>query len=69
MMVWTCGQLAELHRTQFPTEGLLGDRHLERVVEPLAQIDNPPAHYAMDRRGRSALDDRGECGAMLTVQP
>jgi hypothetical protein len=36
------------HGTQLPAQGLLGDREAELLEHPLAKIDNPPAHDAMD---------------------
>ena len=52
------GQLAIVHGPQLAAQRLLGHRHVMLVPQPLAQIDQPPAHDAMHRRGRSALDHR-----------
>jgi hypothetical protein len=34
-------------------ERLFGDREAELLENPLRQVDQPPAHYAMDRRDRA----------------
>jgi hypothetical protein len=52
------GELAVVHRVQFAAHRLLGKRNAELQMRPLAQIDDPPAHNAMDRRGRAAFHDR-----------
>ncbi len=62
-------QLAIVHCAQLAAERLLGDGHPELIMQPLAQINDPPAHDAMDRRRRPAFDDRGEGRAMRIVQP
>ena len=44
------------HVTQFAAERLLGHAHLERVGQPLHQIDHAPAHHAVNGWDRSVLD-------------
>ena len=39
-----------------PAQRLFGDRDAELLVDPLRKIDQPPAHYTVDRRDRAALD-------------
>ena len=48
---------------------LLGDDDAEFFENPLAEIDDPPAHDPMNRRNRAALDDRGERRPMRVVKP
>src|SRR5882672_11094102 len=52
----TATWLAIAHGPQLPAQGLLGDGDAELLEDPLPQIDQPPAHHAVDRRDRSALD-------------
>jgi hypothetical protein len=68
MMTRAGGQLAVAHGTQFPAHRLLGDAELEFLPDPLAQIDQPPAHDASNRRGRAAFDHCLQRGAMGLVQ-
>ena len=62
-------ELAITHGAQFAAQRLLGDDDAEFLENPLAEIDDPPAHDPVNRRDRAALDDRGERGAMRVVQP
>jgi len=62
------GQLAVAHRTQFPAQCLLGDADPEFLPDPLAQVDQPPAHNAINRRGRAAFDRRPQRRAVCLVQ-
>ena len=50
-------QLAQLQGAQFAAQRLLADRNAEFVEHPLRQVDQPPAHDAVNRRDRAALDD------------
>ena len=61
-------QLAIAHGTQFPAQRLPRQRDLEPVAQPLAQIDQPPAHHPVHRRDRAALDRRRQRRAMGVVQ-
>ena len=61
-------ELAIAHRAQLAAERLLGDADPELLAHPLAQIDQPPAHHAVDRRDRPALDDRGQGRPLRVVQ-
>src|SRR6266850_642751 len=56
MMAGSCRELAVAHRAKLPAQRLFGDRDVELLVDPLRQIDQPPAHYTVDRRDRAALD-------------
>ena len=68
MMTRSGGQLAVAHRTQFPAQCLLGDADPEFLPDPLAQVDQPPAHNAINRRGRAAFDRRPQRRAVCLVQ-
>ena len=46
-------ELAIVHGPQLPAQRLLGDRDAELLPEPLDQIDQPPAHHAVDGRDRA----------------
>src|SRR5947207_11133137 len=50
-------QLAQLQGAQFTAQRLLADRNAKFVEHPLCEVDQPPAHHAMNRRDRTALDD------------
>ena len=63
------GQLAIPKLAQLAAQRLLGHADLELVVQPLAQIDHPPAHHAVHGRDRPALDRRRQGGAMRIVEP
>src|SRR5260370_21175421 len=56
MMAGSCRELAVAHRAKLPAQRLFGDRDAELLVYPLRKIDQPPAHYTVDRRDRAALD-------------
>src|SRR5271156_2472406 len=58
-------QSPEAHGPQFPAERLLTDRDVELLMEPLHQIDEPPADHAMYRRHRATLDDLRQLSAPL----
>ena len=54
--VQTCA-LPICHGPQLAAQRLLGDGEAELLPEPLDQIDQAPAHHAVDRRHRPTLDD------------
>ena len=62
------GELAISQRAQFPAEGGLGDADAKRFPHPLAQIDQAPAHHAVDRRHRSVFDGAHQRRAVRVVQ-
>ena len=62
-------ELAITHIAQHPAQRLLGDGDAEFLENPLAEIDDPPAHHPVNSRDRPTLDDRGERSAMRVVQP
>src|SRR5450631_2092553 len=55
-MAWPSREFAIAHSPQFPAQSLLGDGDAELFEYPLRQIDQPPAHHAVDRRDWAALD-------------
>ena len=67
-MTWPSRQLAIAHRPKFPAQRLLGDGDAELFVYPLRQVDQPPAHYAVNRRNRAALDHFGNCLALAIIE-
>src|ERR1700722_20653002 len=62
-------ELAITHLAQHAAQRLLGDDDAEFLENPLAEIDDPPAHDPVNRWNWAALDDRDERGAMRVVQP
>ena len=62
-------KLAISHRAEHAAQGLLGDGDTELLENPLAKVDDPPAHDPMNRRNRSALQDRRQRRPMLALQP
>ena len=69
VMARTSRELAITHGAQFPAQRLLGDDDPEFLKNPLAEIDDPPAHDAVNRWDWTALDDRRQRHTVLSVQP
>ena len=65
-MARTGRELAIVHGPQLPAQRLLGDRDAELFPEPLDEVDQAPAHHAMDRRDR-ALVDPGHQGRAMRI--
>src|SRR5262245_55014478 len=61
-------EFAVAHRPELPAECLLGDRDAELLKYPLRQIDQPPAHHAVDRRDRPTFDHAGKCSPLTVVE-
>jgi hypothetical protein len=68
MMARPRRKLAMAHGAQFAAHGRFGYGKAELLEQPLAKVDDPPAHDAMDRRRWTVLDDARERGAMLVLQ-
>lgn len=68
VMAWARRQLAKTHRTQLAAERLVGDADPKLVPQPLAEVDDAPAHDAMNRRYRPALNRRCQRRPMSLVQ-
>lgn len=56
MVARTGREFAVAQGAQLPAERLLGDGDAELLEYPMRQIDQPPAHDAVDRRDWAALD-------------
>jgi hypothetical protein len=56
-MARTGRELAIVHGAQLPAQGLLGDGDPELLPEPCDQIDQTPAHHAVNRRDGPLLND------------
>ena len=56
MMAWPSTELAIAQATQLATQRLPGNTDPELLPQPLAEIDQPPTHDAVDRRDRTAFD-------------
>ena len=56
MVARTGREFAVAQSAQLPAERLLGDGDAELLEYPLRQIDQPPAHDAVDSWDRTALD-------------
>jgi len=63
-MARTGRELAVVHGPQFAAQRLLGDRDPERLPEPLDQVDQTPAHHAVNRRDRARIDPGHQGRAM-----
>jgi hypothetical protein len=66
------GPRRELHVAQLlqlPADGGLVERDGKFVMEPLDQIDQAPAHDAVDGGDRAALDTIGQSLAPCIVEP
>ena len=67
MMLRAGGELAITQGTQFAAHRLFSDGDPKLLKHPLAKIDNAPAHHAMNRRDRTALDYPAQAAAMRIV--
>jgi hypothetical protein len=61
-------EFAVAHGPQLPAERLLGNRDAELLEDPLRQIDQSPAHHAVNRRDRATLDHAGDGLALPVVE-
>src|SRR4051794_14816714 len=62
-------ELAVVHGPQLPAQRLLGDGEAELLPEPLDQIDQAPAHHAVDGRDRARIDPGHQGRAMRIGEP
>ena len=67
-MARPCRELAEAHGAQLATERLFGDRNSKLFKDPLRQIDEAPAHDAMDSRDGAILHDPPQRLALAVVE-
>jgi len=68
MMARSRRELAKAHMPQFAAERRLGDRDPELFEEPLRQIDQPPAHDAMQGGNRPIFHDLPQGLALALVE-
>jgi hypothetical protein len=68
-MAWPRRQLAVAHRPQFAAKRLLGHADLKLLPQPLAKVDDTPAHDAVDSRDRSSLDGFCQGRTMSVIEP
>ena len=61
-------ELSEAHRLQFAAHGRLVERDGELFVQPLHQIDQPPAHHAVNGRDRTSFDNFLQSKALHIVE-
>jgi len=69
IMARTGRELAIAQSPQLPAQGLLRDREAELLPEPLDQIDQAPAHHAVDGRNGPLLDDGLQGLSVLLREP
>lgn len=62
-------QLAIVHGPQFPAHRLGRDDDAVFLEHPLAEVDKPPAHDAMNARDRAILHHASQRRAVLRRQP
>ena len=67
-MARTRGELAIAQAAQDPAQRLLADRDAEFRIDPLHQIDQPPAHYPVHRRVRTGFDNPLQGCTLLGIQ-
>jgi hypothetical protein len=61
-------EFAVAHGAQLPAERLLGDRDAELFEDPLCQIDQSPAHHAVNRWNRATLNHVADGLALDVVE-
>ena len=61
--------LAIAHGPQLAAQRLLGDGEAELLPEPLDQIDQAPAHHAVDGRDGTLIDDGLQGLSVLIGEP
>jgi hypothetical protein len=69
MMSRPRGQLHVAQLLQLAADVGLVERDGKFVMEPLGQIDQPPAHHPVDRRDRAAFHNIDQCLPLHIVQP
>ena len=68
MVARTSRKLGKAHGPQFPPNGRLVQRDAEFLEDPTHEVLAPPAHHAVDRRDRSAINHFGQSPALCHVQ-
>jgi hypothetical protein len=69
MMAWPGGKFAVTHGVQLSAHRLGSDVDAKLLKDPLAQIDEPPAHDAVDGRHWSTLDHPRERRPVFILEP
>jgi hypothetical protein len=69
IMARTGRELAIAQSPQLPAQGLLRDREAELLPEPLDQIDQAPAHHAVDGRNGTLVNEGLQGLSVLIVEP
>src|SRR5215208_2595681 len=64
VMARTGRELAIVHGPQLAAQGLLGDGDPELLPDPGDEVDQAPAHHAVNRRDRARIDPGHQGGAM-----
>jgi hypothetical protein len=67
-MARTRGELAIAQAAQYPAQRLFADGNAKFRIDPLRQIDQPPAHHPVHRRVRTGVDDPLQGRALLGIQ-
>jgi hypothetical protein len=68
-MARTGRELAIVHGPQLAAQRLFGDGEAELLPEPLDQIDQAPAHHAVDGRDGTLVNDGLQGLSVLIVEP
>jgi hypothetical protein len=68
MMARTRGELAITHAAQHPAQRLFADGNAKFRIDPLRQIDQPPAHHPVHRRVGTGFDDPLQGRTLLGIQ-
>jgi hypothetical protein len=68
-MARTGRKLAIVHGPQLAAQRLFGDGEAELLPEPLDEVDQPPAHHAVEGRNGPLLDDGLQSLSVLAVEP
>jgi len=68
MMARPRREFAKAEAPQFTAERLFRNRDPELLEHPLRQIDQPPAHDAMDGGDRAVLHNVPQCLALIVVE-
>jgi len=68
MMTRPRRKLSITQRAQFAAQNLFGDQQSIFVEHPLHEINQPPAHDLVNRRGRTGLDHGDQRAPLFVVE-
>ena len=68
MMARPGRELSIPQRAQFAAQDLFGDQQAIFVEHPLHEINQPPAHDLVNRRGRTGLDHGDERAPLFVIE-